>query len=106
MSVTEFLLAGFATLLTLTSMVSGLVFVYTYGRTGMPLSLYLALSNFGMAFSAATLAMTRWSYGVPCIPPTMVWIRLTGVILCGILATFSSVQILRLLRQAEIPRQQ
>lgn len=101
MTVTEIVLAGFASLLTLTTVVTGFVFIYTYGRTGTPLSLYLALGNFGMACSAATLALTRWSYGIPCVPPTMVRLRLTGVVLCGILVTFSSVQILRLLRHSD-----
>lgn len=99
MTVTEYLLAGFASLLTLTTVVTGFVFVYAYGRTGTSLSLYLALGNFGMACGAATLALTRWSYGIPCIPSNMVWVRLTGVILCGILTTLSSIQIARLLRR-------
>lgn len=101
MTVIEYFLAGFASLLTLTSVATGLVFIYAYGRTGTSLSFYLALWNFGIACSAATLAMTRWNYGMPCTPPTMLWIRLTGVVLCGILVTFSSIQILRLLRRAE-----
>lgn len=101
MTVTEYLLAGFASLLTLTSVITGLVFIYTYGRSHQSLSFYLAIQYFGIAFSAVTLAMTRWTYGMPCIPSSMEWIRLTGVVLCGILVTFSSVQILRLLRRAE-----
>lgn len=104
MTVIEYILAGFATLLTLTSVATGFVFIYTYGRTGTALSLYLALSNFGMACSAATLAMTRWNYGMPCQPPTMIWIRLVGVALCGVLVTYSSVQIVRLLRRTETAR--
>jgi hypothetical protein len=101
MTLIEYLLAGFATLLTVTSMVMAIIFVYFYGRTQTPLALYLALWNLGFAFSAVTQSITRWEHGFPCIPPTSIRIRLAGVVICGLLVTFSSYKTLRLLRPSK-----
>lgn len=98
MSMTEYSLATFATLLTLTTLVVSGLFFYTYGRTRTKLSLYLAFNSLGMSFSAATIMLMRWEFGLPCMSPAMMKIRLVSVVICGVLATFSSVGLIRLLR--------
>lgn len=100
MSMTEYLLAVFATLQTLTAAVIGCVFFYTYGRSDQKLSLYLALDRMGLAVMGLTLMLIRWEYGLPCLPQSIARMRLTGVVIGAVLVSFTSVQIFRLLRLA------
>lgn len=98
MSMTEYFLAAFATLLTVTTLIVSGLFFFTYGRTHTKLSLYLAINSLGMAFSAATLMLMRWEFGLPCVSPAIMKIRLASGLICGVLATFSSVGLVRMLR--------
>lgn len=100
MTVTEYLLALFATLQTVTAAIIGCVFFYTYGRTSQRLSLYLALDRIGLTVMGLTLMLIRWEYGLPCLPESIARMRLVGVAIGAVLVTFTSVQILRLLRPA------
>jgi hypothetical protein len=92
------LLAIFATLLTAESVVMGLVFVYIYGKTAERLSLSLAFGYFGVACLAATSAIMRYEHGIPCLPQSVIVMRLTGVIVCDVLVTYSFVTILALFK--------